>query len=518
MEQKNKLSTSALLLCIVLTLFFWILAILTINVSVIRTSTFPVTVRTNISWMPVVFIVFSIVCFLPVIRTLLSVLHERKILPEALEGFFQEGFQRKVTAYQNAISTYLSRLSVQLAFAGLAAIFIAGSIVQIGFINLRIPNADIYRLLSVVKKKAIHQNQQRLVEVAPIFSAGLDQEQYHAAYLAAVLALKEIGVKAVLIQAEEMRGERIRLMKDLAKTGIVVFGLNYGSKLLFLDSLGKVIPLPMAAKTIPIRELGWSNSLSCIQPFGVPQSIRSSFELTTEWERRRDAPVPDIAIELLRKHLSYADTVTLIRKDNAIIFGNVVLPLTKDQRVYYRASFSPLSEYDAFHSVVQAEIRPSTKKNNVIDAENQKEYIKDPLRLRMGYNEQRYQGKIVFLEEARSNVYSGWGGKYSYVEAVESILGGKLITIAEKTPYWVMAICILATALLVYYLRFLLASLSVVALALLLLSGGAYLFYNNNYLIDMTLPLLAVIISLPLFSVVKYVHLWSGGNYFSADT
>jgi hypothetical protein len=490
MDNKSDKPNRTLVLYFVLSVVFAVLSILASRVITVTYFRSYATITINMKWMFWLSAALSVAFILPLIRSILYVLHRQGRLPKALGWFFRDEVSAKVVSTIRSIQFFIVSTLGRLILAGLAIFLLTYAVWRSGVIHEMETDINLLTIADAAKgshtemKDAAFSN----VESCSYFRA--QSGNYLRNCLKLVTDLKAIGVKVVVIALRPQLGSKDEsdVIRELEETGIVVFATDYGRTLRIADSKGE-LKLSAGSFTISENEVEeTAYRLVRLRPTGI-ENVGSPRLL-------------DISIEILRKYKGYGNEIPWIEGGGEFRFGEYTIPVTKSGWMYSRDrgfSWPSLLYVDSARSWY---IPNRAKSSESFSQKAVKAGLKvEDERIPVRDAGNRLKGKIVLFIDS-----FGLPGSYvvteAYKSAIENILTGALIRKWELGHLWLSVLCLLIAGLIIYRVRLIVAMLILLAFLPCVLLFGSYLYTSYSILIDMFYPLLSTAMAIVVFPVI----------------
>jgi len=394
-----------------------------------------------------------------------------------------------IRSLQNFLFSTLGRL----VLAGLGIFLLTIAVWRSGAIHETEIDSNLFTIVDAARGRHSDIKEEVFSTVELCTYARSEESNYLRDCLKLVNDLKDAGVKVVVLGMRPPAGskEEFPLIRELEKTGIVVFATDYGRTIRLADSTGE-LTLSAGSVTMSDREVGETHRLVRLRPTGI-ENVGSPRLL-------------DVAIEILRKFKGYGSDVTWVEERGEFRFGEYRIPVTADGRMYskdrgFRMPLRLLYENSlGFWSHVSGGPKSFARGVSIaglkIDGK-----IDGGVKIPMQEVGTRLQGKIVLLTES-----FGPRGSYlisrAYESAIENIVSGTLIRKWELGHLWVSVLCLVLAGLIAFRVRLVVAFLILLALLPCVLLFGWYLYTSHSILIDMSYPLLSTAMAIVVFPVI----------------
>jgi hypothetical protein len=286
--------------------------------------------------------------------------------------------------------------------------------------------------------------------------------------------------------------EDFRLLRELERTGIVVFATDYGRTIRIADSTGE-FKLSAGSKTMSDREVEETNRLVRLRPLGI--------------ERAGSHRLLDVSMEVLRKYKGYGNDVAWSEEGGEFRFGEYRIPVTKDGWMYSkdRGLRIPLTlvYVDSTGTWSDENGMPKFVPPGAMKAALKIEGgIRDGKKVPLQDLGTRLQGKIVVLMDSFVSSSSSYVVSKAYDSAIENILTGTLVRKWELGHLWISVLSLILAGLITYRVRLVVAVLILLALLPCVLLLGSYLYTTHSILIDMFYPLLSTAMAIVVFPII----------------
>ncbi len=490
MDNKPDKSNRTLILYFALSVIFAALSILASRVITVTYFLSFAKITINLKWMFWLSTTLSIVFILPLIRSLLSALHQQGRLPKVLSWFFRDEVVAKLVSTIRLLQSLIVSTLGRLVLAGLGiflltvAVWRSGAIHEMETDSNLLTIADAARGRHTEMKDAVYST----VELCSYFRA--QSGNYLRNCLKLVTDLKAAGVKVVVLGMRPLAGskEEFGLIRELEETGIVVFASDYGRMLWIADSTGE-LKLSAGSVTMSDNEVEETTCrLVRLRPTGI-ENVGSPRLL-------------DIAIEILRRYKGYGKEFPWIEEGGEFRLGDYRIPVAKDGWMYSRdrgLSWPSLLDVDSTRSWY---IPNDPKAPGAFSQKAMKAGLKiEDDRIPVQDAGNRLKGKIVLLTDS-----FGPPGSYlvsqAYESAIENILTGTLIRKWELGHLWLSVLCLVIAMLIANRVRVVVAFLILLALLPCVLLFGSYLYTSHNVLVDLFYPLLSTAMAIVVFPII----------------
>jgi len=443
---------------------------------------------TDASWLFWVLVALTVACTLPLLWHVLGELSARRLLPSSFERLFSQTTRSNIRRFVFTLSGKAHSLGGRLIAAG-AAIFLIVSLVSSSYVMRGNElNSYLYESTSSLLWKKPRNGAAVPIVSFSLFTADNRLTEYLKDCLKIVRDLRSAGAKAVLVDLRNFinRKQNIELLKRLEQTGIVVFGLPYWFNFRLVDSTG-VVMFTKARMTMSPNDVWQSPLLSRIRPTG--------------YDYAGDEGMLDVTLELLRKYHDYPKDLGATRDGSDIIFGDYRIPVTTDGWMYsrqpmvrsgipsLRASAHRGIEADTLRYTAWMGAKGTGHPTNLDDFRDQ------------------VMGRIVFLQwivyGARMEDYVV---QHNYLLALQDILGNNVIRKVEYGHPWISLVCLISAGFITYKVRPLASFILIFALGVSVTLLGTYLYDKQNLLIEITYPLLSVVMSMFIFPSITIIE------------
>ena len=335
-----------------------------------------------------------------------------------------------------------------------------------------------------------------------------NKKRYLEACLKIARDLKQAGARVMLMDFPQnlpQVDQYLELVSELQKTGIVVFGTrpyqgpSYFARLwVAMNPLPGKLDISWGHYTLEEKELSYSHSVDQFVPYRYIDSWTGD---TT----------PDVTLEVLRK---YSGAVAIEDHENVVNVGNYSLPISTDGSLY---SYRP-SGYKMSYHAAWLRLETETGDDMVLSKAH---YMIFTGATRIGgfpYQttltptlkgfEDRFRDKIVMIWW---NDYGSFSSAFdgirlrSYAALLDNILTGtNLVRKAESAPLYLTLLGVLLCGLLARYLRGLYAVPLMLAVGAGLFFGSVWLLQDQQILLDISYPIVAVILSIAAFPLARF--------------
>jgi hypothetical protein len=444
----------------------------------------------------------SIAFILPLVRSLVFALYQQGRLPKVLGWFFRDEVVAKLVSTIRFLQSSIVSTVGRLCLAGLGIFLLTIAVWRSGAIHETETDSNLLTIVDAASGR--HPDIKEAVFATVELCSDLHSPRDNSlrSRLRLVTDLKAAGVKVVVLGDPLIRSEEeFPVIKELEKTGIVVFATDYGRTLRISDSTGE-LKLSAGSKTMSEREVEETYRLVRLRPAGM-ENVGSPRLL-------------DVSMEVLRKYKGYKSDAAWSEEGGEFRFGDYRIPVTKDGWMYSRdRGFRlPLTlvYVDSTGTWIDKNgmpkfISPGTTKASLKIEEgirDGKTPMQDPAN--------RLRGKIVVLLDFRVRSSSSYFVSKAYSSAIENILAGALIRKWELGHLWISLLFLVIAGLITYRVRLLVAFLILLALLPFVLFIGSYLYTSYNILIDMFYPLLSTAMAIVVFPIVAMGKQYGSGT------
>lgn len=463
------------------------LSILASNVMTITYYHTSAKITINMKWMFWLSTLLSVAFLLPIVKSLMIELHKQGRLPNLLGWFFRDDVVAKTVSVSRFVQSSLFAIPGRLVLAGIGIVLLTIAVWRSGAIHETETDSNLFTLVDAAIRQKSQSKEGAFQTVELLAYLRAEDGDYLRDCLKLVNDLKAAGVRVVLLRMPQWLGRRVdrALLKELEKTGIVVFATDYGRTIRIADSTGEV-KLSSASVTMSDREIEETYRLARLRPSGI-QNVGSPRLL-------------DVAIEILRKYKGYGNDVAWAEEGGEFRFGDYKIPVTKDGWMYSqdrgRSSFHQFVYVDSTGRWIydfagsQFFSRNKTPGLKIAGRGTSMEDIGA-----------RFQGKIVLLTES-----FGRPGAYrvpkAYESAIENIISGSVIRKWEQGHLWISVLCLIIAGWIAYRIRLAVGFLILLALLPCVLLFGWYLYTSQSILIDMMYPLLSTAMAIVVFPII----------------
>ncbi|MDP2885929.1 MAG: hypothetical protein Q8P51_13015 [Ignavibacteria bacterium] len=511
MDNKPDKSNRTLILYFALSVIFALLSILASKVMTVTYFPSFAKITINLKWMFWLSTTLSVAFILPLIRSLLFVLHQQGRLPKVFGWFFRDEvvlrFVSIIRSLQNLIFSTLGRL----VLAGLGILVLTAGVRRSGAIHETEIDSNLFTIVDAARGRYSDIKEEVFSTVELCTYHRSEESDYLRDCLKLVNDLKAAGVKVVMLGMSQSFGRKVdlTLLKELENTGIVVFATDYGRTIRIADSTGE-LTLSAGSVTISNREVEETNRLVRLRPTGI-ENVGSPRLL-------------DVSIEILRKYKGYGSDVAWDEDRGEFRFGDHRIPVTsggwmysqdRESRIPLRLVYVDSTGTWSYESGLARSFSLGITTGawsyewrgarflspRITTAGLKIEGNKIPMQ-DIGT---RLQGKIVLLMESFGPTGSYLVSK-SYQSAIENILSGTIIRKWEQGHLWVSVLCLVLAGLIAFRVRLVVAFLILLALLPCVLMFGWYLYTSHSILIDMFYPLLATAMAIVVFPIIAMGH------------
>lgn len=507
MDNKPDKSNRTLILYFALSVIFALLSILASKVMTVMYFPSFAKITINLKWMFWLSATLSVAFILPLIRSLLFALHQQGRLPKVLRWFFRDEVVARFVLTIHSLQGLLFSTIGRLVLAGLGIFLLTIAVWRSGAIHETETDSNLLTIVDAARGRHSDTAEAAFSTVELCSFLRSERSYYLRDCLKLVTDLKAAGVKVVVLGMRPPFGPKDEspLLRELEKTGIVVFATDYGRTLRIADSTGE-LTLSAGSVTISNREVEETDRIVRLRPTGI-ENVGSPRLL-------------DVSIEILRKYKGYGSDVAWVEDRGEFRFGDYRIPVTTGGWMYSqdRGFRNPLRfvyvDSTGTWSYESWLARPSSlgittgawsykwggarfSASGITTAGLKIEGYKIPMQ-DIGT---RLQGKIVLLMDS-----FGPPGSYlisrAYESAIENILSGTLVRKWELGHLWVSVLCLIIAGLIIYRVRLIVAFLILLALLPGVLLFGSYLYTSHSVLIDMFYPLLSTAMAICVFPII----------------
>ena len=513
MDNKSDKPNRTLILYFALSAIF---AVLSILASKLMTVTYfpsgsiydPAKITINMKWMFWLSAALAIAFTLPLIRALLFVLYQQGRLPKMLGWFFRDEVVAKVVSTICFLQSSMVSPLGRLALAGLGIFLLTIAVWRSGAIHETEIDSNLLTMVDAATGRHSYSKVGTFSTVELCMFVRSEESDYLRNCLKLVNDLKAAGVKVVLLSMRPTYGRKTGdfvELKQLEKTGIVVFATDYGRTIRLADSTGEV-QLSCGNVTMSEHEVYETDRIVRLRPTGI-ENVGSPRLL-------------DVAMETLRKFKGYSSDVPWVEEKGEFRLGEYRIPVTSDGHMYSQNrgfriplrfvyvdstgtwSYDPVLARPASLGIITgawmyswrgSDFSSPGKTSTGLKMEGYKTPMQD-----IGT---RLQGKVVLLMESFGSPRSYLLAK-SYESAIENILSGTLIRKWEMGHLWLSVLFLVLAGLITYRVRLVVAFLILLAMLPCVLLFGSCLYTSYSILIDMFYPLLSMAMAIVVFPVI----------------
>ncbi len=437
---------------------------------------------------------FGFLNWLALLNAFLQKLHERKPLPGVLGIFYDNGFSISIRSFTGWFRSKSQKITFALLF-WCALIFGAeGTISMSGLLDNR--ELRLFQLLIDRSMFYPPSSYNSPPSPAPIVSVSLfsgdnNTEQYLKVCLRIVKELKNVGAKAVLVDARSLLGtpHAVDLFKELHGTGIVVFGFQRGSLYRIRNIREGQMNLALGFYTMDAVE-SWRAFIPHIYPL-ASQTFSNGYTPPAEL---------DASLALLKKYHSYPDTLTPSRDGQTIRFGEYRIPVMSDGSLFVMSKDRRYVPEIRGHYGLESDtlvFTGRTGSGKIIDRSQS-----------FGDFADQCKGKMVMIFwnwVGSQNATSYWTPQL-YSETLKYLVGKDFIVKNDLSGH-LISIAVLALAYLVcLYFRPFLAMQVLFFLSIGIFVFGFWLFISQHILVDILYPCVAAMLSMAILPFVKAAH------------
>jgi hypothetical protein len=494
MDNKLGKSNSTLILYFALSVIFAVLSILASRIITVTYFLSFAKVTINLKWMFWVSAMLSIAFILPLIRCILISLHQQGRLPRMFDWFFRDEVVAKFVSTMRFLQSLTVSTVGRLTLTGLGIMVVTTAIWKSGAIHDVETDSNLFTIVAGASGRYpdIEESAFSTVEFCSVIHSLRDYSLQNRLRL--VSDLKAAGVKVVVLGMRPTYGgkEDFRLLRELERTGIVVFATDYGRTIRIADSTGE-FKLSAGSKTMSDREVEETNRLVRLRPLGI--------------ERAGSHRLLDVSMEVLRKYKGYGNDVAWSEEGGEFRFGEYRIPVTKDGWMYSkdRGLRIPLTlvYVDSTGTWSDENGMPKFVPPGAMKAALKIEGgIRDGKKVPLQDLGTRLQGKIVVLMDSFVSSSSSYVVSKAYDSAIENILTGTLVRKWELGHLWISVLSLILAGLITYRVRLVVAVLILLALLPCVLLLGSYLYTTHSILIDMFYPLLSTAMAIVVFPII----------------
>lgn len=492
MDNKPGKSNRTLLLYFALSVIFAVLSILASRLMTVTYFRSFAKITINLKWMFWVSAALSIAFILPLVRSILSALHQQGRLPKIFEWFFRGEVAAKFVATIRFLQSLIVSTLGRLILAGLGIFLLTFAVWRSGAIHETETDSNLLTIVDAAMGR--YSKTEEAVFSTVQLCSYLGSKRWNLRDdLRLVTGLKAGGVKVVILGMRPTFGRRedFGLLRELEKTGIVVFATDYGRTIRIADSTGE-FKLSAGSITMSDREVEETHRLVRLRPTGI--------------EYLGSPRLLDVSIETLRKYKGYGSDVAWTQDGGEFRFGDYRIPVTREGWMFSkdRGLGMPLGlvyvdslgnwEDDPVGTTFFSDGK--TKAGLKIEG-----HIMNGKRIPRQDLGARLRGKIVVLTGSfgPSDVYLL---SRAYESAIENIISGTLIRKWELGHLWISVLFLVLAGLIIYRVRLVVAFLILLALLPCVLLLGSYLYTNYSILIDMFYPLLSTAMAIVVFPII----------------
>ncbi|MBF8297045.1 MAG: hypothetical protein HW389_3590 [Bacteroidetes bacterium] len=487
MDNKPDKPNRTLLLHFALSVFFALLSILASKVMTITYVHTFAKITINMKWMFWLSALLSVAFLVPIVKSLLMELYKQGRLPNMLGWFFRDDVVAKTASISRLVQSSLFGIPGRLILAGIGIVLLTIAVWRSGAIHDTEMDSKLFTIVdaAIGQKSQSKEGVFQTVELLTYLRA--EEGNYLRDCLRLVNDLKAAGARVVMLGIPQSFGRRVdfALLKELEKTGIVVFATDYGRTIRIADSTGEV-KLSSASVSMSDREVEETYRLVRLRPSGI-QNVGSPRLL-------------DVSIEILRKYKGYSNDVAWAEEGGEFRFGDYKIPVTTDGWMY-----SQDRGLRSFHQFVYVDSTGrwihdrggtqffSRHKTPGLKIAGRGTSMED-----IGA---RFQGKIVLLMESFGRP-GGYLVSKAYESAIENIISESVMRKWEQGHLWISVLCLIIVGLIAYRIRLVVGFLILLAFLPCVLLLGWYLYTSQSILVDMMYPLLSTAMAIVVFPVI----------------
>ncbi len=345
------------------------------------------------------------------------------------------------------------------------------------------------------------------VRILPIISTD-DSPTVYFRYVSEIVAkLKKAGARVVLVPippSAQNTPETQLLIRRLAGYGNVVFGEQLKAESPYLDLTDRQLDDPAnwwsAHPTSYLVPLTWGISSVRSNPNGlllrfVPNQYRESL---------KGCPVPDVALQAIKKFAGYPDSAAVFQGFGTVSMGRFRIPVWEDGFAYVKSSILPFSGASmyAFVAPVNDTIRYVGYGVNGREME-----VTDSTWTSLAEN-------IVIIDWSHLSSRIRWrwfGYAGAYVQVINAILSNTFVHRYDQWNLAIIFVLVILSSALVASIRTWLSVLVLIATGLVILGGCLWLFANHNILFDPVYVMFSLMLCMTILPVAKVS--WEKENF-----
>lgn len=308
--------------------------------------------------------------------------------------------------------------------------------------------------------------------------------------------LKRVGAKAVLIDLRSVSTyfaeTNIELVRQLAESGIVVFGLQPGYGLRLANVKSDNAPIIKGTFGLQFDQRR-SPFIHEVRPIEWIQ-----FGGDTTFGAHRNY---DVMFELIRMYRGEETLPTF--NGRTLVYGDQKIRLTDNYTFYTRGYFggrpflTGVMADDGIASDGFQYTVPSGSREGNMHPETLDELAP------------AFRDKIVVLgwvDYGSADLGPSFFYPHAYAWAIQSLLDGNYLRLAGGAHLLLSAILLILAVYLTLRLRLLMLIVTLFALSIGVLALGLWLFQTQNLIIHIAHPLAAMLVTMALFPAVKLAH------------
>ncbi|MFH0991412.1 MAG: hypothetical protein V1799_15500 [bacterium] len=315
-----------------------------------------------------------------------------------------------------------------------------------------------------------------------------EQTRYLKSCLKIVTDLKAVGAKAVLLDARSIFGKKaqVDLLKQLAETGVVVFGFPRWSKMRFTDSLGE----------ISLTRGNFNLEVNLVEGPSI-------FRIDPEDGR-------DVLFQLIKKYRNLPDTEQALKKGNTLLFADYEIPLNERGEILIRPHYPMFYDSSPYVNVLDG-MESDSLRYSVTQSPKPPTIIQPP-----SFDKFRdaFEGKVVILNWYEfgsfynSSKYEVGKSQYlhAYAWAFYKTLNKQYVREFPNIHY-LISLCLLVFAgFISLKLRPIVSFLILLGVSILIYTSAPWLYTYHDIIVRMMHPLLTSILAAALFPAMRMIH------------
>lgn len=490
MDNKPDKPNRTLILYFALSVIFAVLSILASRIITVTYFLSFAKITINLKWMFWLSATISIAFILPLIRSLLSALHQQGRLPKVVGWFFRDEVIAQFEIIVRMLQSFFYSTVGRLTVAGIGVFLLMIAMWRSGVLHETEVASNLFTIVNVARGQDRFYKEADFLNVRLMNYLRPDKNNYLTDYLKLVRDLKVAGAKVVVLSIPySIEGaNELKMLRELEQTGIVVFATSQSSAIRIADSTG-VRRLSVGTRSMRDREVDESFPLARLQPSGTHGVV--------------SIPLMDLSIEVLRKFKGYEKDMPYSLQGNEFRFGEWRIPVTSDGWMYSRdRGFPPFTTLVYVDSVGDWKYSFNGAKFSSLNA--------GAPGLKIAPNTSNTQlrdigtevdGKILVFVDSFGSPSSYFTAR-AYASAIENILRGDIVKKWEHGHIWLSMLGLLIAAIIVSRIRLVLSILVLLALLPCALCLASYLYLGYNILVDIFYVIFALAMAVSIFPIL----------------